>query len=519
MNILVDGIFHEKRLTQNCGLASLAAYGKSRGHDLVLFAPNNRRLDEERAAAWILERAPAFVGVSLLSRFQYPSFGKLAGALRHSGWKGLLVAGGHWASLAHDRLLRETEELDLVVVGDGEETLADLLDRLRSGTDWRDLAGLARRDPSGLTRFNGPRSLGPLDSYPPMDTSLIRELVQAYGPTVRVGVIASRGCYGDCAYCSVKAYNRLQRAKPYRMRSLERVVDEIQMIHDEFGISDFSFEDDNFVLPGRAGVVRLEELGRLLEERGLRLDLWVQTRPECVSLEAMTLLKRAGVRTIFIGTESFDPATLALYNRGNTLEENLEALDVLESLGFSCDVNAENRIKFGAIIFHPYVTLDVLRAQAQHWRRYHIPAGKLLRRLRPGGEGRLCRRLEEEGLVGEDGEYLFARPEVDAVYWTLHRFFSEYHPLRDEIRSVEKINRKDGLTMDVGFLRRVREAIEEHLVSLFEELCLAGQEGNEAIERAYRRRCDLIEGEFDFGAVRARVKAALAETAGHAVSR
>lgn len=56
MNILVDGIFHEKRLTQNCGLASLAAYGKSRGHDLVLFAPNNRRLDEERAAAWILER-------------------------------------------------------------------------------------------------------------------------------------------------------------------------------------------------------------------------------------------------------------------------------------------------------------------------------------------------------------------------------------------------------------------------------------------------------------------------------
>ena len=86
------------------------------------------------------------------------------------------------------------------------------------------IAGLAYRTPDGRVRLNPPRPAPPLDTYPMMALDFLEELVERYGREVRVSLVSSRGCYADCSYCSVRAYSKLARTKPYRMRSVDRIA-------------------------------------------------------------------------------------------------------------------------------------------------------------------------------------------------------------------------------------------------------------------------------------------------------
>jgi len=437
-NVLVDGIFHEERLVPASGIAYLAAHLRKRGFSVKLFAPNNLRMNEEQTATWLLKQRSKFIGVSLLTRFTFPSFRKLAYFLRAGGYTGFLCVGGYEASSVYKQLLDESPGLDCVIVGYGEETCAELLECLQSSRDWRNLAGLARRVAGGEAKYNGPRPIKSPDEYPLIAVDLIEELVDSYGASVRIDLVTSRGCYADCSYCSVKTFTRLQNAQPYQMRSVSTVVDEIEMIQQRLNVTHFCFTDDNFLVPGRSGIRKAKEFSKLIKERGLKLHLTLRTRPECVTYEAISLLKEAGLCDIFIGTESFDQGTLDLYHRNNTVEQSLHALDVFESLGFSASVDAQLRVRVGSMIFHPYVTLEALYKQARHFRKYRISAKNLVKHLYRVPGARLCRQLEQEGLLNKDGEYNYVHPEVSKVYHTLRKFYSEYMSVREDIRTIEK---------------------------------------------------------------------------------
>lgn len=516
---LVDGIFHEPRLVPSCGIAALGSHLRACGFSVKLFAPNNRRMDEQQAAEWLLAQQPDVIGVSLLTRFTFPSFEKLATHLRAGGFKGVICIGGHGASISHAYLLQTYPDLiDCVVIGDGEETLAQLLYHIEHGRDWRHLKGLACRNEAGEAVFNGQNPINNLDNYPLIALDLIQELAQMYGQNVRVGVVTSRGCYADCSYCSVKAFTRLQGVKAYRMRSVEKVVDEIELIQKSFGVKNFVLEDDNFIVPGKVGIRRAAEFNRIIKERGVQLNLTLQTRPECITYEAISLLKEVGLRDIFIGTESFDQETLNLYHRNNTVEQSLQAFEVFESLGFSASPDAEYRVRVGSMIFHPYVTLDALYPQAAAFRKYKIPAKKLVKRLRPAMDVRLCERFAQEGLLNEDGEYNFIHPEVGTVYRTLRKFYGEYMAVRENIRVIEKKHRLHRLDGDVRHLREIRLFIESSFMDLYEELCQHGHAGDHMIEDLYQRKRALVNQRYDFSAVRAELAQRLEELEGYVLN-
>lgn len=517
--ILVDGIFHEQRFVPSCGIAALGSYLRERGFTTQLFAPNNHRMDERQAADWLLERMPDFIGISLLTRFTFPSFEKLATYLRQGGYQGMICVGGHGASISHAYLLqRYPELLDCVVIGDGEETCAHLLYQIENQGDWRTLRGLAYRDQSGAVIYNGQRQLRGLDEYPLIALDLIGELAEMYGTNVRVGVVTSRGCYADCSYCSVKAFTRLQGVKPYRMRSVQKVVDEIELIQQRYGLKNFVLEDDNFIVPGKAGIRRATEFNRQIKERGIKLNLTLQTRPECITYEAISLLKEVGLCDIFIGTESFDQDTLNLYHRNNTVEQSQHAFEVFESLGFSAAVDAQHRVRVGSMVFHPYITLDALYPQAQAFRRYQLPAKKLLKRLRPARDVRLCQQLEQEGLLNEDGEYNFIHPEVANVYQTLRLFYGEYMSIREQIRVIEKKHRLHGMDFDINRYRDIRIFIDNTFLDLFQELCLKGKSGADVVRQIYENKRAYMHQHYDFDALRREVDEKLADLRGYVVN-
>jgi len=329
-----------------------------------------------------------------------------------------------------------------------------------------------------------------------MARDFLEKLIKQYGKNVRVSVISSRGCYAHCSYCSVPAYCKLTQTKPYRLRSIDLLVDEIATVQRKFGVVNFAIEDDNFLMPGAPGIQRVRKFNRAICKSGVKINLFLQTRPECITYEAIRLLAETGLSDIDLGTESFDQDTLDLYQRNNTVEDTVRAFQVLESLGFSARVGSRKRIRIGSIVFHPYVTLEALKRQTSYFARFGIPAKKLVKRLFNADGAELCRRFKEEGLLNEDNTYEFLHKEVGEVYHALKDFFGRHMPLRDDIRRVEKIAQLQNLDLDLADLKRVRSVIDATCASLYATLCEVGDVGKEAIDHACKeheqRLCDRV---------------------------
>jgi len=515
--LLVDGVFHEKRAVPSLGVAAVAGYLRTVGLAVDMYAPNITYSSEADATAEILRRAPRFLGISLLTHLTYAHCRTVLASLQRNGLDAFICVGGHFASLAYETVLRENPQVSCVIVGDGELPTQQLLEQLEWGGAWQFIPGIAHRRPDGSVRLNPCAAAPPLDTYPMMALDFLEELVSRYGPEVRVSLISSRGCYADCSYCSVKSYAALTRSKPYRMRSVDRIVDEIALIHHRYGVRNFALEDDNFLVPGPVGIQRARSFSDAVRARDIQMNLFLQTRPECITFDAIAALKGIGLCDIFIGTESFDQATLDLYHRNNTVEETLHAFDVFEQLGFSADVDAARRVRVGSMVFHPYVTLDALYNQARYFRRYRIPSKKLIKHLFPVEEVDLCKRFEAEGLLRADGRYRFVHQPVQEVYDALTAYYDRYMSLREEIRRIEKIARLQRLSLGIEPLRIARRQIEDNFIDLFEAVCLVGNDGPDAIAQACGEWAARLERTIDFARLRPLVQRQADELSAFAV--
>jgi anaerobic magnesium-protoporphyrin IX monomethyl ester cyclase len=515
--LLVDGVFHEKRVVPSLGIAAIAGYVRQAGLAVDMFSPNIGYLDERAAAAEILRRAPSFIGLSLLTHITYKHCRTVLSILRDEGLRPFICVGGHFGSLAYETVLRENPEVSCVIVGDGEQPCLELLRCLEDGTPWQSIAGLAYRAEDGQIRLNAPRSAPQLDSYPMMALDFLEELVERYGREVRVSLVSSRGCYADCSYCSVRAYSKLARTKPYRMRSVERIADEILLLQRRYGVRNFALEDDNFLVPGPIGIVRARSFRDAIVARGVAMNLFLQTRPECITYEALVTLKEIGLCDIFIGTESFDQATLDLYHRNNTVEQTLQAFEVFEQLGFSAAVDAERRVRVGSMVFHPYVTLDALHAQAAFFRRYQIPSKKLIKHIFPVEDVDLCKRFEAEGLLQANGRYRFRHQPVQDVYDALCAYYDRYMSIREDIRRIEKVAKLQQLALPLDGLCVARRRIEDNFIDLFEVLCLVGHEGRAIIDQRCEEYASRLEDSLDITRLRQLVRAHLDDLCGFAV--
>jgi anaerobic magnesium-protoporphyrin IX monomethyl ester cyclase len=504
--LLVDGVFHEKRVVPSLGIAAVAGYLRQAGFAVDMFSPNITYMDEHAAAAEILRRRPAFIGLSLLTHITYGHCRTVLASLRDNRVDPFICVGGHFGSLAYEALLRDNPEVDCVIVGDGEEACAELLRHLEAGSSWQSIPGVACRTADGAVRLTPPKPGPHLDGYPMMALDFLEELVQRYGPEVRVSLVSSRGCYADCSYCSVRAYSKLAQTKPYRMRSVDRIADEIRLLQERYGVRNFALEDDNFLVPGPVGIVRARAFCDAVRARGVQMKLFLQTRPECITFEALSALKDIGLCDIFIGTESFDQGTLDLYHRNNTVEQTLQAFEVFEQLGFSAAVDAELRVRVGSMVFHPYVTLDALHRQAAYFRRYQIPSKKLIKHLFPVEDVELCTRLAGEGLLQPNGRYRFVRQAVQDVYDALNAYYDRYMSVREDIRRIEKVAKLQRLSMPLDELRGARRQIEANFIDLFERVCVMGDQGRAAIARTCDEFAAALEQTLDFDRLRPLVR-------------
>jgi anaerobic magnesium-protoporphyrin IX monomethyl ester cyclase len=224
----------------------------------------------------------------------------------------------------------EDSPVDVVVCGEGEKTVEEMLRALEAGRGLADVPGLAYRDADGTARKTGPRTfLQDLEEYPAAfdlcDWPIYKYFVV---PHSRLGAVAtSRGCNYTCTFCSQQKF----WSRSWRGRSPDKVVEEIEHLNDAYGVNVVLFSDEY----PTADRDRWEEiLDRIIAlDRGLYLLM--ETRAQDIVRDESILAKyrKAGVVHVYVGLEATDQETLDKIDKNASVEEGRDSLRLIREYG------------------------------------------------------------------------------------------------------------------------------------------------------------------------------------------
>ncbi len=286
------------------GIAYVAASLQEAGHSVQVLDCTFLSRDEAVRRAFAA-RADV-VGMYCMATMETDCMG-FARALR--GRSRLLVAGGPLPTCDPEAFL---PDFDVVVRGEGEQTMCDVLAAHAAGADLASVPGVVCRREDGAPAASAPPRpfASDLDRIPfPARVSLPnRQYIEfgrkSYGYAITT-VMSTRGCPFHCEFCSNVVFG-----DSYRERSATNVIAEVEEVL-ALGYDRISFADDVFTLNRRRVVEICEEIGR----RGLRFPWECLGRVDAFDLETAQAMKAAGCFRVFFGIESGNDRILRLMDK------------------------------------------------------------------------------------------------------------------------------------------------------------------------------------------------------------
>jgi anaerobic magnesium-protoporphyrin IX monomethyl ester cyclase len=305
----------EETFAPNLGLGYLASYLRTYLDDVEV------HLVDSNLAASLSELQPDLVGISSVSQ----NYNRAMHQARLANKIGALVVIGG----AHISAIPETlsPDMNLGVIGEGEETLAEIVRLLQacdsrpSLSHWAEVPGLVFRDLDGSLHITGPQApIEPLDRIPFPARDLLSPDSNYHH------LISSRGCPYNCVFCSSTRF-----WEGVRFHSPEYVVQEVEMILDKYQPQYLTFFDDLFI----ASRKRLRRIVELIREKGIhkRVAFQLTVRANLIDEETVDLLQQMNVFDVLIGLESGNERALRFLKGNVTLEQNQRAVDLLHAGG------------------------------------------------------------------------------------------------------------------------------------------------------------------------------------------
>ena len=240
-----------------------------------------------------------------------------------------IIAGGAHPTLLPSQTLQEFQSFDMIVIGEGEDTIVDLAARLEHKEAIADekVQGVAYRlDGKIIITEPRPRILdldglpNPHDHY---DFDYYRNH-NSFGFTENcVSMIVSRGCPYNCRFCATKTF----WTRKYICKSIDSVLTEIRSVLKR-GAEGIVFRDSTFNV-NRAWVFEL--CLRIIKEK-LRFKWAINGRVNLVDSELFRRMKEAGLDTVYFGVESGSQQMLDFYGKGITLEQTEKAFEICRKL-------------------------------------------------------------------------------------------------------------------------------------------------------------------------------------------
>jgi radical SAM superfamily enzyme YgiQ (UPF0313 family) len=222
----------------------------------------------------------------------YPLTLRIARKIKRLFPSATVLLGGPQASVVDVATLEAFPFVDLIVRGEAEETLPQLLESLASKGKLSSIPGIAYREAGRVVRNPEAPLIEDLDSLPVPAFHLHKGMIGCEFIPLELG----RGCPFACTFCSTNDFFR----RRFRLKSSQRLIEQMSLLQDSYGTNSFDLIHDMFTVDRRKVWDFCEAL--LSSERRF---LWsCSARTDCVDSELLELMYKAGCRGIFFGVES-----------------------------------------------------------------------------------------------------------------------------------------------------------------------------------------------------------------------
>lgn len=248
---------------------------------------------------------------------------KILRDVKHCNPEIVTMMGGPHVSFTAVETLRKYPEIDLIAIGEGEDTIAQLSPVLKQQSKWHDIRGIAYRQ-DGEIVITGKRDfITDVDKiHLPARHLLPVSRYQALG--FPVSVITGRGCPNSCIFC----LGRKMVGSKIRRRKAKCVLDEMQQIID-YGFERINIADDLFAVDKE----RVKEICAGIKERGLKFSWSAFARVNTVNQEMLEAMVDAGCDSVSFGVETGNPEMLKRIKKGIKLEQVHAAIEMCKEAG------------------------------------------------------------------------------------------------------------------------------------------------------------------------------------------
>ncbi|MGA1840976.1 MAG: B12-binding domain-containing radical SAM protein [bacterium] len=455
-------------LEENLGIRYMARSLEDRGHETEII-PFNSESDIHNVVRQVLAFSPEIAGLSMVFTNRGREFCHLAQALREDGYGGHLIAGGPFASFNCENLLLDFPSFNSIALGEGERLICDLAYHL---DDISKIPGLCYRGKNGTIKTNpsigGPDNLDSL-AFPK------RISFHTYFDKKIASILTSRGCWRNCAFCSISAWYDRIGGKKFRFRSIPNIVAEMKELYEEHGVRIFNFQDDNFFLPDKDKALQhFKTLRKNLDKEGIKdIAIAIKARPDSITRESISVLNDLGLFRVFLGVENASENGLYHLNRKSTIDQALNALEILNDF----DVH----IAYNLLMFEPDTVMEDILVNLRFIERHIENPFNFCRAEAHAGTG-LESKLKAEGkLLGNyfGLDYRLKDPSCEAFhqianYGFFDRNFSDHglHYFNMQVDFIFQLLKRFYPELLTQSLRAVvRSFIKETNIDTYKSLC------------------------------------------------
>jgi len=313
------------------GLLMLGAVLRNAGHRIRILDASAQSTGYEYTLKEVKKFRPDIIGLTAVTPSIIKTV-KLASMIKDLYPSIPIVIGGPHLTAVPEQTLSDYHVFDYGVVGEGENTIIELVEALSAGKTPSNISGLAFRE-NGKVHFSPPRpTIKDLDVLPFPAWDLLDGFPVRYHPALfkykklpSTHIISARGCPNKCIFCDTSVFSR-----QIRFHSSEYVLEMIGYLKKNFGIKEIIFEDDQFL-------IKKKRVARICE--GILKAKWniswcCSGRVNSVNdLELLNLMKRSGCWQISYGIESGNQKILDFAKKAITIDQIEKAVRLTHKAG------------------------------------------------------------------------------------------------------------------------------------------------------------------------------------------
>jgi len=396
------------------GILAIGSVLEKKGFPIELININEKEIDQ--TVDYLTNQNPFFIGLSVMTGIQTEHSAEISKKIKAKS-DIPIVWGGIHPSLLPEQCLKE-DYIDYVIIGEGEETIAEFTDRLKSGQSLKGVLGLGYKDRGKIIISSRRPFIENLDQYR-LNFSLVDLEKYIFKLDKYQRVIAyktSRGCPYNCAFC----YNRQFNQSRWRTWSVDSVVEDIDFLKKKYKVEAIKFYDDNFFVDKERSLQILRAIG---------LPSHTEVRIDAIDDSLARELKRLNSFDLLIGLESGSNRILELIKKRITTDDIIKTAKILAKNGLKATYSAmaglptETKEELNSTIDLMYQVYKI-HPQAGFTLGAYLPyPGSELYRFSLDHGFRPPAKTEEWGKI-DRFRNRFVSPWVDAQYvWRIREYF------------------------------------------------------------------------------------------------